>query len=115
MENDSPKYHVLHESLFIEHLTQFLLSLHVLCRPSQYFEGEVSIVGQECLAEIRELDPLCVLDVKVFHEGLDLCLSVVYLHLKQPCGELELRDVALAIEVEGPESIHDVEIGAGLV
>lgn len=115
MEDDPPEYHVLHKCLFIEYLTQLLLSLHVLCWSCQYFEGEVSIVRQECLSEIGELDPLSVLDVEVLHKGLDLSLGVVYLHLKQTCGELKLRDVALAIKVEGPEGIHNVEIWTGLV
>lgn len=86
--------------------------LQVLGRPREDLKAVVSVVGQEGFAEVRELNALRVFDVEIADKGLYFGLRVVDLHREEAGCELQLRDVALAVEVEGSESVHNVEVWA---
>ena len=78
-------------------------------------QRKVSVVGQECLSKIGEFNPFRVLNVKVLHKSLYLLLCVVNLHMKQPCCELKLANVAFSICVKGSEGIHYIKVLATVI
>lgn len=79
-EEDPPHDHILHKSLLAEDLIQLPLSLDVLRDALQDLEREISVVRKEGLSEIRELDPLGILNVEIPDKSVDLCLCIMNLH-----------------------------------